>query len=474
MAFESFGSDGGKDPSRRTPTAQGGSPQPLARQTIVFAGGNWTEVPFKLTLPAGVGTECEGLAPDAARKQGVSCHDNGTYVSMDGGWGRNSASPGGMSDLTAHICVKCGGQFSIRYPAATTANAANTDHTAATEVRVGFASVMPGAWGRYKGTAARAESVSALHDMGVKMMRVGGSFACDPTMAWPAWRGPRWKRPLASHQGDWVHDDVSGWGPFEAMEMCDAMGGVVCVITLFAGIEGESGHARERCLEQNLSCDLHSDAYGDLVEYIHGDHTTEWGQRRIEDGHPAPCKHHSRPHSPARWTYRARELSLSLFLPLSLRPISLCLSLLRFLSLASMFSNPRWGLIPLHTILVRISNLVLLAPKLCGACFPTQTTPPGSSWATSSTTLTSPSRLQRWRPGRPRSGCRRTCCTTCGQKAPATHQVDPASCPTPPMLQPSTRSGLGHVRKEIGKGTSQLSRTLAQKAREGTRMLTDK
>ena len=37
-------------------------------------------------------------------------------------------------------------------------------------------------------------------------------------------------------------------GPFEAMELCDAMDdGVTCVITLFGGMTGETGHAAKRC-----------------------------------------------------------------------------------------------------------------------------------------------------------------------------------------------------------------------------------
>eukprot|EP01043_Picozoa_sp_COSAG02_P037368 COSAG02_NODE_2797_length_8012_cov_3.512827_2_plen_73_part_00 len=36
-------------------------------------------------------------------------------------------------------------------------------------------------------------------------------------------------------------------GPFEAMELCDAMDDVTCIITLFGGMTGETGHAAKRC-----------------------------------------------------------------------------------------------------------------------------------------------------------------------------------------------------------------------------------
>jgi hypothetical protein len=100
--------------------------------------------------------------------------------------------------MTAHICVKCGGQLTIT-------------NSGGGPVSVGYVSLRPGPWGRYKGTSARLEAVQAFEQMGVKLIRSGGSVACDPTMAWTAWRGPVWQRPSASSQGNWVHSLVSGW-----------------------------------------------------------------------------------------------------------------------------------------------------------------------------------------------------------------------------------------------------------------------
>ena len=78
--------------------------------------------------------------------------------------------------MTAHICVKCGGQLTLT-------------NSGSEAVSVGYVSLRPGAWGRYKGTSARLESVQALEKMGVKLIRSGGSVACDPTMAWTSWCG---------------------------------------------------------------------------------------------------------------------------------------------------------------------------------------------------------------------------------------------------------------------------------------------
>ena len=58
----------------------------------------------------------------------------------------------------------------------------------------------------------------------------------------------------------------SGWGPFEVIDMCAALG-IEPIIT--------------------LAYDLNSIVdWGDLVEYCWGDATTTWGAQRIADGHP--------------------------------------------------------------------------------------------------------------------------------------------------------------------------------------------
>lgn len=213
----------------------------LATTTLEFAGGNWTKIPFSLTPTNG--SDCVGLDFEDAQRRGVSCPANNTYISMSGGWGRASAAPGGLSDMTAHICIQCGAQVTI-------------ENRGSAAVSVGFASLMPGAWGRYKNTTAKASSVAALEAMGVKLIRSGGSVACDPTMRWTDWRGLAWQRRSASSQGDWVHSLVSGWGLFETIDLCNAMDDTTCVITLFGGMSGETGHAARRCAEMETKYHL--------------------------------------------------------------------------------------------------------------------------------------------------------------------------------------------------------------------------
>jgi alpha-L-arabinofuranosidase len=60
---------------------------------------------------------------------------------------------------------------------------------------------------------------------------------------------------------------ISGWGPFEMMDFCDAIGIEPVFTTNAVGPEKPQDMA-------------------DLVEYLYGDESTEWGKTRIADGHP--------------------------------------------------------------------------------------------------------------------------------------------------------------------------------------------
>lgn len=79
---------------------------------------------------------------------------------------------------------------------------------------MGYASLMPGPWGRYGGLPVRADAVAVLQRMGVRMIRQGGSFAKQANMAWKAWRGPVYLRN-SSVDGNWRHGLISGWGALD-------------------------------------------------------------------------------------------------------------------------------------------------------------------------------------------------------------------------------------------------------------------
>ena len=205
----------------------------LARQTISFAGGNWTRLNFTLTPTAG--TECNGV--EAGTDPGVDC--------------------GAMGPGVGHVCVKCAGQFVV---ALSQPGSANID----------YVFLQPGMWGRYKGLPVLKDTVDTLLDMGISLIRQGGSFASGPDdgayYQWEKWRGPAWKRPSAG--ATWGRAMNAGWGPFEMIDMCNAAG-IEPVITTTASSSPES--------------------FANLVEYCHGNASTPMGALRVhEDGHEAP------------------------------------------------------------------------------------------------------------------------------------------------------------------------------------------
>lgn len=209
----------------------------LAKQTftVVTTGPAWgsTWIEYTLTLTPSAGTTCEGIP-------------YGSDPTIDCG--------GQPSD--AHVCVKCGGEFVIglETPGA---------------INVGHATLTPGSWGLLQDKAGNdlpvlKSGAAMLTAMGVTVMRSGGSVS--QSMRWKDWRGPAWKRPSVAQT--WGSSLLAGWGPFEVIDMCNALD-VQPIITLAYDVN-DAGD------------------FGDFVEYCWGDATTTtWGRRRAEDGHPA-------------------------------------------------------------------------------------------------------------------------------------------------------------------------------------------
>ena len=73
--------------------------------------------------------------------------------------------------MTAHICVKCGGQLTIA-------------KSAGGPVSVGYVSLQPGPWGRYKGTSARLEP----YERGWRRLRSWRSCASNTRRTRPSIR----------------------------------------------------------------------------------------------------------------------------------------------------------------------------------------------------------------------------------------------------------------------------------------------
>lgn len=143
-------------------SVNGKAPVVLASSTVtVEAGSGWKMFNFSLT--PSTGTECDGITPGGAvaKAANITCPVNGTY------------NPDGVvSDRTAHICVRCGGQFVIALQSPGTVN-------------LDYVYLSPGAWGRFKGLPVLADGVKWLQGMGTSLFRMGGSFCAGVAVPLP-------------------------------------------------------------------------------------------------------------------------------------------------------------------------------------------------------------------------------------------------------------------------------------------------
>eukprot|EP01052_Picozoa_sp_SAG31_P065537 SAG31_NODE_24366_length_483_cov_0.776042_1_plen_150_part_01 len=78
--------------------------------------------------------------------------------------------------------IRCAGEFRLEVVGT---GAVNFD----------FVFLQPGEWGRFKGLPVLKSGADLLLKMGIRSMRVGGSFAGhSPWYEWHRWTGPIWKR----------------------------------------------------------------------------------------------------------------------------------------------------------------------------------------------------------------------------------------------------------------------------------------
>jgi Alpha-L-arabinofuranosidase B (ABFB) domain len=154
----------------------------------------------------------------------------------------------GKQNWPDYTCIACSGEivFGLTQPG---------------EVFFNYMYLQPGAWGRFNNLPVLKRGVDTLKAMGVSLVRFGGTFS--QTIAWKDWRGVPWNRTSLAFT--WANSLISGWGMFEQIDMCNALG-IEPIITL-----------REDQTVQD---------WVDLVEYCYGDETTTWGAVRIADGHP--------------------------------------------------------------------------------------------------------------------------------------------------------------------------------------------
>ena len=217
----------------------------LARQTIaVGPDKSWQRYNFSLLLNAKEGAACEGIAPGS--DPNVDCHIMESGIT----WAVPPDSRQG------HACIRCAGEFVIGL-------------SAPGSVHVDYVFLQPGPWGRYGRGPFSKRGVDALKMMGITTIRLGGSFAKPAFYFWKEWRGPPWERQ--SLGAKWGSELISGFGPFEFIDMC-AEAGIEPIVSTAA--------------QDGACCDPAEMA--DLIEYTWGNESTTWGKRRIDDGHPEP------------------------------------------------------------------------------------------------------------------------------------------------------------------------------------------
>jgi hypothetical protein len=132
-------------------------------------------------------------------------------------------------------------------------------------VALGYVFLQPGEWGRFKGLPVRRDVAEALLDQGTTVLRYGGSMINHPEYRWKKMIGPRDRRP--PYPGTWYPHSSNGWGILDFLDLCAAAG----FLAIPAFNIGET--------PQDMA---------DFIEYVHGPASSEWGRRRIADGHREP------------------------------------------------------------------------------------------------------------------------------------------------------------------------------------------
>lgn len=234
-----------------------GIPKVIASTVIRVSGGSkWAKYNFSLTPNAS--TTCTTI-PFGSDPQ-INC---------------SNAAKGSYRPEPGDVCQRCGGELALGVT------------VPGQVVDLDFVALHPGEWGLYKGLEVRRDGVELLEAMGVTAIRQGGSFADAAYYSWKNWRGRKWDRP--SFGAVWGYSYESSWGPFEFIDMANAMGiepimDTAADATISGGEIVPDGHQPTPKLP--TICCSPADM-GDLVEYCWGNATTKWGRQRIDDGHPS-------------------------------------------------------------------------------------------------------------------------------------------------------------------------------------------
>jgi hypothetical protein len=137
----------------------------------------------------------------------------------------------------------------------------------ARSIGVGYVFLEPGDWGRFKGLPVRRDVAEGMINQGVSVIRYGGSMVNSPAYKWKNMIGPRDRR--SSYEGTWYRYSSNGWGAIDFLNFAEA-----------AGVFGVP----------DLNVNETPQDMADFIEYVNGPADSEWGQKRVADGHPAPYR----------------------------------------------------------------------------------------------------------------------------------------------------------------------------------------
>ena len=134
-------------------------------------------------------------------------------------------------------------------------------------VVLGHAFLQPGEWGRFKGLPVRRDVAEGLIEQGITVFRYGGSMVNNAGI--PLEEDDRPARSPSALLRDVVSLFINGWGILDFMDFCEAAG----FEYIPAFNIGET--------PQDMA---------DFVEYAKGRADSEWGRKRVADGHPQPYR----------------------------------------------------------------------------------------------------------------------------------------------------------------------------------------
>ncbi len=118
---------------------------------------------------------------------------------------------------------------------------------------------------QFKGLPVRADIARAMVNQGLTFLRYGGTMINAPEYRFKKMIGNPDKRP--PYTGHWYRYATNGFGIEEFLQLCEAAG---FTASFAINIEEQPQDA------------------ADMIEYLNGPITSEWGRRRAENGHPEP------------------------------------------------------------------------------------------------------------------------------------------------------------------------------------------